>query len=232
MNLDQNSVSMKTVVETYVIEETAELIYDSEALSKWEGLVQKLGLTGQDVLKNPKKSPIPFMWMKPNLINIFQTLCPRQTPITMYDKTPIPLEILTLVELCINENYFDQIDIWYDDKAPDPVCVGQKKYYELRKPGSWSNFLEDRRTFKSKQEAEDYIIEMNFGTLGLKVESATTKYYLLGRWADVKRTFQELAEMATTRWIKEERARYERYIRDYEKNIETLIPDAEQRFSI
>ena len=35
MELSKNSEEMKTVVETFVIEETAPLIYDNDKLEKW-----------------------------------------------------------------------------------------------------------------------------------------------------------------------------------------------------
>ena len=42
MQLQNNSSEMKTVVETFIIEETADLIYDNEQLDKWNELVDKL----------------------------------------------------------------------------------------------------------------------------------------------------------------------------------------------
>jgi len=47
MNLSNNSNEMKTVVETFVVEETASLIYDNEQLDNWNSIVEELGLKGQ-----------------------------------------------------------------------------------------------------------------------------------------------------------------------------------------
>lgn len=122
--LINNSASMKTVVETYIIEETQELIYDNEKLDQWNNLVKELGLTGQTKIQAKDKSPIPFLHMKQTHIAVFETLCPRKVKVQEYDKTPIPVEILDLVALSVKEKYFNKIEIWYDDKTPDPACIG------------------------------------------------------------------------------------------------------------
>lgn len=118
---------MKTVVETYIIEETQELIYDNEKLDQWNALVAELGLTGQTKIRVADKSPIPFLHMKSSLVLVFETLCPRKVKVQDYDKTPIPVEILGLVALSTKEKYFDGIEIWYDDKTPDPACIGLRR---------------------------------------------------------------------------------------------------------
>lgn len=122
--LINNSASMKTVVETYIIEETQELIYDNERLDQWNKLVGELGLTGQTKIVKPEKSPIPFLWMNQALVATFTELCPRKVLVAAYDKTPIPVEALSLVALSVKEGYFEKIEVWYNDKNPDPVVVG------------------------------------------------------------------------------------------------------------
>jgi hypothetical protein len=122
-----NSVSMKTVVETYIIEETQELIYDSERIEKYQQLCDELGLTGQATIQVKDKSPIPYLFMNTSLVNVFTTLCPMKVDISKYNKTPIPVEILELVALSKRENHFDEFQIWYNDADPDPVCVGVRK---------------------------------------------------------------------------------------------------------
>ena len=67
MNLNKNSKEMKTVVETFLMEETVELTYDQEKLNKWNDLVSELGLEGQERIVEPTKSPIPFKFMDETL---------------------------------------------------------------------------------------------------------------------------------------------------------------------
>lgn len=122
--LKNNHENMATIVETFLTEETVELIYDGEQLEKWNRIVEELGLEGQTQIVKKDKSPIPFMHMKSTLTNVFQTLCPVKVEAKNYNISPIPVEILDLMALSQKEEYFDKLQIWYDDKAPDPVCVG------------------------------------------------------------------------------------------------------------
>lgn len=124
--LKHNSTSMKTEVETYIIEETQELIYDNEKLDQWNGLVNELGLQGQAKVIKADKSPIPFLWMNTTLKKTFEELCPTKISIETYDKTPIPVEALSMVALSKREGYFDKIEVWYNDKNPDPAIIGYK----------------------------------------------------------------------------------------------------------
>lgn len=124
--LINNSASMKTVVETFIIEETQELIYDNEKLEQWNKFVKELGLTGQTKVIVTDKSPIPFLWMNNSLKATFEELCPSKVNVEAYDKTPIPVEALSLVSLSKKEGYFDKIEVWYNDKNPDPAIIGYK----------------------------------------------------------------------------------------------------------
>lgn len=117
---------MKTEVELFLIEETKELIYDNEKLDQWNNLVTELGLQGQTKVVKVEKSPVPFLWMNDTLQKTFTELCPRKVKIAEYDKTPIPVEVLSLVSLSIKEDYFNKIEVWYNDKNPDPAVIGFK----------------------------------------------------------------------------------------------------------
>jgi hypothetical protein len=121
--IKNNSESMKTVVETFLIEENVELIYDNEKLEKWNNLVTELGLEGQSNLAKPDKSPVPFMNMKKSLINVFSILCPVKVGIKKFNVTPIPVEILDLVSLSEKEQYFSEIEIWYGDRKLDDIKI-------------------------------------------------------------------------------------------------------------
>lgn len=140
--LKHNSASMKTEVELYIIEETQELIYDNEKLDQWNSMVAELGLTGQAQVVKADKSPIPFLWMNDALKKTFEELCPSKVKIEEYSKTPIPVEALSMVSLSKKEGYFDKIEVWYNEKNPDPAIIG----YKYTKPGSdWTkDFYADR----------------------------------------------------------------------------------------
>lgn len=223
--IENNSANMKTVVETYLIEETVDLIYDNEKLEKWNSIVEELGLSGQTQIVKPEKSPIPFMHMKQSFENIFQTLCPAKRKINQYDLTPIPLEILELVALSTREQYFNDIEVWYDDKAPDPVAVGivyTNWYVEAHGKAEKSGF-------PTKKEAEEYANTIGGGKVSFY--SWYNKKYLIGRWGDVKHSFEELKEMATKRYITQNEVTIKQQIKDAERQLVDLETTAFNMFN-
>jgi hypothetical protein len=219
--LINNSASMKTVVETYIIEETQELIYDNEKLDQWNKHVAELGLTGQTKIQKKDKSPIPFLHMKETMANIFLQLCPRRVDITQYDKTPIPVEILDLAALSVKEQYFNKIEIWYDDKTPDPACIGiVGRWIVYRKNYSHiGEFATEAEAVALKDHAEysnHYFEE--------------TGKYLLGKWADVKQSFEELAARARKLFIAGQKSSIESNIREEKRKLEDLEARADMQF--
>jgi hypothetical protein len=199
MNTNLNSPSMATVVETFFIEETLSLIHNNDHLTKWNDLVAFLQLTGQSTLTKSEKSPIPFLWMNKALIKTFETLCPTKTNAEDYNKMPIPLDILDLIALSKREGYFDFIKIWYDEKTPDPICVG------YRIPDAYK----DKETWYKEYYSEKY---------------------LLGKWSDVKATFQQLVERAKERFLQTRTLELKRQIKQYTRELEDLQDQADNEF--
>lgn len=225
MNLQNNSNEMKTIVETFVIEETAELIYDAEKLEEWNGYVQSLGLQGQTKIVQKEKSPIPFMHIKTSLKNVFETLCPCKVAVEEYSMTPIPVEILSLLQLCKQELYFDKIQIWYDDKNPDPVCVGSTF-------GTWycqNNECRINNPQKTKVEAQ-IIMDAN-GWNKYQPYGTNEQIYLLGKWADVKHSFDELKEMAIKRYTEGRVNELKKQIKEAERGLVDIETDAFDKFN-
>jgi hypothetical protein len=197
MYTQNNSTQMRTVVETYVIEEVQELIYDNEKLQQWNDHVAELGLEGQKQLVKPEKSPIPFLFMNKRLVEVFETLCPTKEDIKKFGATPIPVEILGLVALAQREQYFKKIEVWYDNESPDPAVIG----------------------FVRGEGKETYM-------------DSYWNRYLIGRWADVKASFEELAVRAKARWIPQHIASLKDSISFYERQIASAEKDAVQRFGV
>ena len=184
-----NSNEMNTIVETFLVQETVELIYDNDKLEQWNKQIEELGLTGQKNIVKTDKSPIPFMPMNNSLINIFQELLPKKENITEYQKSPIPVEILELALLSHREGYFDKIQIWSDVKSPDPACIGLK--------------------YRSESDrANGYSWNMD--------------HYLIGKWADVRRSFEELKSMAITRYKTRKTYELTKKIKDAQRELEDL----------
>lgn len=199
--MKNNNSSMATVVETFFVEETVNLIHDNEALNKWNEKVEELGLHGQRQVVKTEKSPIPFMWMNQAMVATFETLCPRKVCIEEYGKTPIPVEILELVSLCNKEQYFDGIKVWYNDKQKDPVVIGYKMKSSQKFGNNWES------------EYDNYV-----------------ERYLIGRWADVKASLDELVKRAKNLFFKSETVRLKQEIRDRQRTIEDLETIVEAKF--
>lgn len=218
-----NSKEMKTVVETYVVEETQELIYDDERLAEWNKYVAELGLTGQTAIVKTTKSPIPFLHMPPSLINTFKTLCPAQVSIERYSISPIPIEILSLVTLAKTEGHFEKIEIWYDDKNIDPVCVGIRHngFYSLNQKGSFDTRFDNR---------EDAQLSMTANGVEGKPYPVDPVHYLIGRWGDEKRSFENLKARARKRYVTEKSARYKKEIKEAERGLADVEIKADELF--
>lgn len=224
MDLTRNSNEMKTVVETFVIEETAELIYNNEKLDKWNELVGELGLKGQTKIIAPEKSPIPFMHLKKSLSNVLECLCPKKVNVEDYDVTPIPVEILDLIALSKRENYFNKIEIWYDEKSPDPVCVGITGYYYQPTWAINRNQTLDGKEFATEKECKDA------GATSF-INFSEKQRYLLGKWADVKHSFEELKEMAIKRFISEKGNELRKTIKEANRQLDDIEINAFEQFN-
>lgn len=220
MNTKNNHEIMKTVVETFLIEETIDLIHDNEQLDKWNSHVQDLGLEGQTKIVKKDKSPIPFMHLKKSQKNICEEICPMKVDVKKYSITPIPVEILDLIALSFKEEHFHKIEVWYDDKAPDPFVVGLI--------GEYYSYNEENKSkyFKTEREAIEYSKD---GTATFSNWSA--EHYLIGKWADVKRSWEELKDIAIKRFVAKEGNEFRKQIKQAERGLEDLETSAFDKFN-
>jgi hypothetical protein len=128
-----------TTTQIFIQEDNKVLIYDNDQLDEFKSLVNELGLRCNNV-KDADKSPIPYMWLDEATIRAFKLICPRVDLIEKY-QLEIPLEILRNVKLSKTENYFDSIEIWSNQKDPDPFAIGVVfKDQESREKGyTWNS---------------------------------------------------------------------------------------------
>lgn len=230
--LKNNSNEMKTFVETFFVEETVNLIYDDNDLSKWNDLVNELGLEGQTKIVKKDKSPIPFMHLKESMVNVFKTLCPREVEAKEYNISPIPLEIMELIALSVRENYFQGIKIWYDDKSPDPFCVGYTSEFYLYHYSEVPKEAKEKN-YPTQQDALNEILkhDPNFNSKKLFGWETNKQYYLLGKWGDVRASFDELRERAEKRYIKEQAHEIKQKIKELQRNFEDIENEAFKKFN-
>ena len=228
MELENNSKEMKTVVETFLMEETVELTYDQEKLDKWNGLVEELGLLGQEKLVEPDKSPVPFKFMDQTLHNIAETLCPARTELKFYDEMPIPLEIMELVAMSIRENYFTKIEIWSDSKDKDPFAIGIAEFYYVRN-SNWNNV--DELSFKTKEDAQVHCDKYQDSDFVVTQRYSDTKYYLIGKWGDVKESFEALKVKAYNKYLKIEKTSLDERLAEVKSELQNVTIKAKKRFN-
>lgn len=111
-------------IETYLLEENADVITDVELNEEWHQKVSELELEGQKKIVSPGKSPIPFPFMNENMLKVYSELCPVKDKVQNYQMSAIPLKALSLIALSQKEMYFDYIEIWHSNTKPDPIAVG------------------------------------------------------------------------------------------------------------
>lgn len=103
-----------------------ELVTEADRNEEWKSKVADLELEGQISLmvNSEKNSPSPYTFMNEQMKLVFQTICPSKELVEKYNKSAIPLDVLAHVALCKQEGYFQKIEVWYDNRNPDPVLVG------------------------------------------------------------------------------------------------------------
>jgi hypothetical protein len=176
-------------VQIYFNEEVKDIVFNTEEQNEWQQLAKELGLENQQKLSHQEQSVVPYKWMNTNLINVCTTLCPAKVDVENYDKEPIPLEVMRQLAFAKKENHFDKIQIWYDDKSPDPMLIGTKcQWFNNTKNERGLNYY-----FDSKEEC--LAQPENEGN----AYATNEKNYLIARWGDENKSFKQLTDMAVER---------------------------------
>lgn len=208
-------MNTKNEVQSYLQDEVLDLVLDHEALDAWHEMVRDLGLEGQTKIAEPKKSPIPYLFMVPSMVATFETLCPREVELKDYSAGAIPLKALELIGLAQREGHFDRIMIRYDDKSPDPVAIGEKCSFYGGEP--WHKLTADE--LKEARAA------------GKNPYASPEQRYLIARWGAESASLDVLAQTAKDRWIREKGAEESKKIKDAQAVLNTLAEDATIKFN-
>lgn len=130
-------------VKIYREPENESLILNEEELADYHDLIESLGLKSSVAVED-RKCPNVYQNLNEPTRKQLQAVCPRSVKIEEYVRTTIPLEVLRVYEFAKNNEMFDFYEIWYNDKAPDPMLIGFKYANEKDKEekrtwtGSWS----------------------------------------------------------------------------------------------
>lgn len=176
-------------VQEFMIDEVRDVAENQEKGDQWSELVDKLGLEGQRQLCSVSPaSPIPFPHMNKEMIRVYEVLCPAKLLIKDYNKTAIPIRVLEIAGFCMMKEYFGKIEVWYDDKAPDPIvvgCDGEDKYILAR----WAAEIEEYAVLREKavkKKIKEMTMklkhEINECTSALDNVEKHTEVWLAGNW--------------------------------------------------
>lgn len=213
-------------VQIFQNEELNNLLFEVEALNEWKDLAQEMGMESQLEISRGKESPNPYPYMNTGIKIIMETLCPTKVGFKEYNKTPIPLEVMRQLHFSIKENHFKHIEIWYDDKTPDPLAVGYT-YQFYCYDRSYKHLQNEKNKdvlFETEKEARDYCNVIGFDCYG--VAKKDENKYLIARWADVLRPFNELKELAKERIIEKYGATLKVEIEEKQQALNKLIDNA------
>lgn len=112
---------MIATVKIYREPENEHLILDEEALTEYHRLTAELGIPAVKA----DKVPNVYQPINQSQVRILTALCPMSAKITDYTKSTIPVEVLQTIKFAQDMEMFDWMEVWYDDKAPDPMIIGK-----------------------------------------------------------------------------------------------------------
>lgn len=110
-----------TQIKIYREVENEHLILDEKSLEEYHKLTKELGIP------EVKADKVPNVYQPLNSAQtrILNTLCPAVVKLESYNKSTIPVEVLQTIKFAKDMEMFDWMEVWYDDKNPDPLIVGK-----------------------------------------------------------------------------------------------------------
>jgi hypothetical protein len=109
-------------VKIYREPENVGLLLNEDELAEYQQLAEELGIP------EVKSGKTPSVYQTLNAVQVraLQALCPASTSLESYSRSTIPVEVLRAIKFIKENEMFDFIKVWYDDKNPDPIIVGEK----------------------------------------------------------------------------------------------------------
>jgi hypothetical protein len=109
-------------VKIYREPENVGLLLDENELAEYQQLAEELGIP------EVKQGKTPSIYQTLNQVQIraLEALCPAKTSLEDYNRSTIPVEVLRALKFIKENEMFDFIKVWFDNKNPDPLIVGEK----------------------------------------------------------------------------------------------------------
>lgn len=117
--------------------ENETLILNDADLQKYNELALELGLATKEN-SEANNCPVVYPILNDAMQRQLKALCPSNEPIEKYTRSTIPLEILTVYKFCKDNNMFDEIRVWFDNKQLDPLVIGYNWQDEEAKQKQYS----------------------------------------------------------------------------------------------
>lgn len=104
-----------------------------ENAEEWGQLCTGLALKEQlKKIGKVEKIANPYMKLDPRAERVYHMLCPRREAYTVHNASTLPLEVIQEISRCKANEWFPMIEVWYDDKSPDPFLIG----YDSKRGGN------------------------------------------------------------------------------------------------
>lgn len=221
------------MVELFFNKELADVAFEVEALDEWKSIAQELGFEAQLSLTKGKESPIPYPFMNEVMNRVYSQLCPAKVEFKTYNKSTIPLEIMKQIAYSVRERHFQKIEIWYDDKTPDPLVVGEHGIYYLYEKSKYSRLTDvdgKQIEFSDLDEAVKYLADNGL--------SETHNYtfdkkgsYIIGRWGDELLDFPSLKKRAVESFIENEAGELKKDIATKTEKLKLINENTQSYFN-
>ncbi len=202
---------MKTTI--YKNDSLIDTVMDTDKTQEWNRLNQILGIEKVD-----QSTPIPFLLLNNRMQTMFKILCPQVLELSKYTREPIPLDVLQVAAFCKTEGFFSIMQVWYDDKSPDPLLIGIKKEMYVK-----SFFYGVSDVPPAEYHGKPLsTVPVSVVLPERSTEERETGSYLIARWGDEDKSFQELRDQAAKRYAYLTRLECEQKIREYQRQIDDL----------
>jgi hypothetical protein len=190
-------------------------VMDETKYKEWLRLSESLGIEHDNQVR-----PIPFLLLNQRMVKMFQVLCPVMVKLGSYNREPIPLEVLKVAKFCDDESFFAHMEIWYDDKSPDPVLIGVTKQKYIK---SWYYNTTEVPPKELHGKPITSLTSQQLDTIPKSaIEERDIGKYLIAKWGDEDKPFSVLREFAARRMRDAILVRAHQAIREANREIDDI----------